>query len=183
MDKDLLIHWLNRYNDEEDFYNKGDEERLGEKFRQNSFIEKRDLVEVLKWKFQGRLKGRQIRLERLVDEMDEDYIKDVSALAFKSKDDQLKLKLLSTIDGIGLSVATVILSFYDPQNYGIIDIHSWRGLFNEKEPNDIFTNTKKVILFFDSLRYLSKEYNLSCRDIEKAYFVADKSNNVSLRET
>jgi hypothetical protein len=174
MTKEELIYWLKKYNSEEDLYNKGEEKKLGEKFRQNNYIEKEDLINVLKWKFQGPLVGRQkMNIER-VNKIDDLFIEEVSSLAFKTSNDQLKFKLLSCIDGVGLSVASVILSFYNPKNYGILDIHSWRGLFNEKEPKNIFASIKPSLKFLQELRSISKKYNMACREIEKAYFKEDK---------
>lgn len=174
MDKKELVYWLGKYNTEEDLYNKNEENVLGQKFRTNSFIEKEDLINIMKWKFQGRLQGRQKRFLGFIDKIESSFIQDVSELAFKSKNDESKLKLLSCIDGVGLSVSSVILAFYDPTNYGIVDIHSWRGIFKEKEPSDIFTNTKQIVRFFGQLRLLSKEHNMACRDIEKAFFKKNK---------
>ena len=53
-----LIYWKNKYDKEEDLDNKRDEEELRKKFQENRFITKKDLVRIVKWKFQGRLKGR-----------------------------------------------------------------------------------------------------------------------------
>ncbi len=37
----------------------------------------------------------------------------------------------------------------------------------------MFKNIKKVLKFFEQLSSLSKENNMDCRDIEKAYFKKD----------
>jgi len=181
MNKKEIIFWKNRYDEEEDLYNKGLEEKLREKFRKNKQITKSDLMRIIKWKFQGRLLGRQKRILNLIRDVENSSIKEISNLAFKTKDDEEKLRLLSSKEmrGIGNALSSVILTFYDPQNYGILDIHVWRGLFGEKEPSDVFSNPERAIKFFDKLRRVSSKTGLSCRDVEKAFFKKDleKSKN------
>jgi hypothetical protein len=178
MNKDELLFWKNKYDKEEDLYNKGDEEELRTKFQKNNFITKEDLIRIVKWKFQGRLKGRQIRTLKLLEGVEESFIEEISKRAFQSKDDETRLKLFSSIKGVGNALSSVILSFYDPQNYGVLDIHAWRGLFG-KEPKDVFSNPHQAIKFFKKLREISFETGLSCRDIEKAIFKKDLDESKS----
>ncbi len=41
MNRDELLYWKNKYDKEEDLYNKGDEEELRKKFQENNFITKK----------------------------------------------------------------------------------------------------------------------------------------------
>ncbi len=182
MNKDELLFLRNRYDQEEDLYNKSDEEELRKRFHKNRFITKQDLTKIIKWKFQGRLTGRQKRILNLLNDVEESFIEEISKSAFKSKDDGIRLKLLSSIKGVGNALSSVILTFYDPQNYGVLDIHAWRGLFG-KEPNDIFSNPDQAMKFFKKLRKISSETGLSCRDIEKAIFKKDLDQSKSWKRT
>lgn len=178
MGREELLFWKNKYDEEEDLYNKGDEEELRKIFQENNIVIKNDLVRIIKWKFQGGLLGRQKRILKLLEDNEELFIEEVSKSAFKSKDDEVRLKLLSSIKGIGNALSSVILTFYDPQIYGVLDIHAWRGLFG-KEPKDIFSNSKQAIKFFNKLREISSETGLSCREIEKAIFKKDLDKSKS----
>ncbi|MGB7294576.1 MAG: hypothetical protein WBC70_03230 [Candidatus Aminicenantales bacterium] len=169
MDRKSIIYWRDKYDREEDKYNKGEEEELRANFRKSRHITKEELIRIVKWKFQGRLEGRQKRILKLLNTVDDEFIIDLSRLAFKAKDDKKRVKLLCTIDGVGTAVASTILAFYNPENYGVFDIHAWRELFG-KEPNTLFTDTKSVFRFFDSLREIALEMRLPCRDVEKALF-------------
>jgi hypothetical protein len=172
MNKDELFFWKNKYDKEEDLYYQNDEEELRKKFQENNFITKQDLIKIIKWKFQGKLSGRGTRILNLLKDVEESFIEEISKLAFKTKDDKIRLILFSSIKGIGNALSTVILTFYDPENYGVLDIHVWRGLFG-KEPNDIFSNHDQAIKFIKKLREISSETGLSCRDVEKAIFKKD----------
>lgn len=172
MDKEELNLWKEKYNSEEDSEDKSAEEDLNKKFQENNFITKQDLERIVKWKFTGQIKGRQTRFLNLVSHNNQKSIEEISRCAFKIKDDETRLRLLSSLKGIGPSLSSVILTFYDPQHYGILDIHVWRGLFGKEQLN-IFSN-ENAIKFFNKLREISSKNNLSCRDIEKAYFKREK---------
>lgn len=170
MKKQDILYWWDKYDKEEDLYNKGDEEGLRAKFQKNKYMTKADLERIVKWKFQGRLKGRQKRILNLLRNVKDSYIIDISNLAFKTNDDDERIKLLSSIRGVGNALSTVILTFYDPPNYGVLDIHVWREIFKEQEPNDVFSNSKQAVKFFRELRKISKATGIPCREIEKAMF-------------
>jgi len=169
MDKDEILKWLARYDKEEDLYNTGLEGELRTKFQRNKFITKDDLKRIVKWKFQGRLKGRQIRILNLLSPVEDKFVEDVSKLAFETEDDILKLKLLCSIRGVGPALSSVILTFYNPNKYGVFDIHDWRELFG-KEPADLFTNHRYILKFFAEIREISTKTGITCREIEKALF-------------
>lgn len=173
LSKDELLHWLDKYNKEEDLYNTGLEEELRIKFQKNRFITKNDLKRIVEWKFQGRLKGRQKRILNLLSSVEDDFIQNVSKLAFQTEDDRTRLSLLSSIRGVGNALSSVILTFFNPNKYGVLDIHDWRELYDKKqgeEPPDLFLNHKRAIDFFQKLREISFETGLCCRDVEKALF-------------
>jgi len=174
--KEELLEWKRKYDSEEDEYNKGDEERIGEKLRKNNFMTKEDFIGILKWKFQGRLLGRQKRMLNVLGDFPTERIEKMSKEAFSSNNDYERLELLSEIPAVQNSLASVILTFYDPKNHGILDIHTWRELFGP-EPKDIFTNRKKAVNFFKEIRSLAKSIEMTCRDIEKALFKKNLDEN------
>ena len=175
MDEEEIKYWKDKYDQEEDLYDKTLEKRLRKKFQKNNFVTKADLIKVVGWKFQSpRLAGRRKRVLGYVALNKESAVRKNSKLAFKSKDDRDKLRLLSApnVRGVGSALSSVILTFYNPKNYGILDIHAWRCLF-DKEPSDLFSNPKNAIKFFSKLREISSKTNIDCRDIEKALFKKD----------
>jgi hypothetical protein len=173
MEKANILHFVRQYDADRDQDDADEERVLGEQFRSNRCVTKPDLKRVVAWKFQGRLKGRQQRTLRLLDPVPASYVLDVSILAFSYEDDEIRLKLLRTINGIGTALSSVILAFYDPLRYGVLDIHAWRGLFGKETKLD-FAQRKHVLKFFKRLREISSETGIPCRDIEKAYFIKDK---------
>jgi len=180
LDKTEILYWRDKYNKEEDLSTEeieGTEEELRERFKKYQYMTKDDLIKVIKWKFQdSRLKGRQKQTLNLIKPIDPHFIKDISRLAFKAENEKISFILLDGIKGVGPAITSVILSFYDPNNYGVLDIHSWRELFG-KEPNDLFTNHEYLSKFLDKLRELSSKFGMPCRDIEKALFEKNKDES------
>lgn len=72
-----------------------------------------------------------------------------------------------SIDGVGASIASALLAFYDPDNCGVLDFHVWHGLFNNDKK--IFTE-QDCLKYFKKLRKLARQVGLSYRDVEKAIF-------------
>jgi hypothetical protein len=169
LNQNELYLWIKKYDEDQNESSKTVEEELRAKFVSNPVMTKTNLQKIIDWKYQD-LPGRKNRMRKLTNEYEDRFIQDLSKLAFKQKKDELKLRIFSVIKGVGPATCSVILSFYNPWKYGILDIHVWRELFGEKEPKTLFSNNNHAIKFFDKLRKISKQTGLSCRDIEKAYF-------------
>lgn len=176
MNKTEYQFWRDKYNEEELTSDGDTEEVLRKQFQVNRFMSKSDLEQIVRWKFKGRLIGRQKRILRIQSDLEDKLIQDVSRLAFETDNDVIRIKLLSCIDGVGNALASVILTFFDPQRYGVLDIHSWRELFG-KEPGDVFNNYKNAVRFFQELRKIAVDTGLPCRDIEKALFKKNLKEN------
>lgn len=168
MNRDEILKWKARYDKEEDLYDFGLEARLRDKFQKKRFITKNDLIKIVEWKFQA-LPGRQKRTFNLLASVEDNFIQNVSKLAFQTDDDRTRLSLFCSIRGVGNAISSVILAFFDPNRYGVLDIHDWRELFG-KEPQDVFQNRERAIIFFNKLREIASQTGLICRDVEKALF-------------
>jgi hypothetical protein len=146
MNAEELRFWRNKYDKEEDAYNKGIEEELRAKFQKDGFVTKSDLLKIVEWKFQGRLLGRRKRVLGLLENVDENLVRDISALAFRYKDDEARLRLMSCIKGIGNALCSVVLAFYDPNIYGVLDIHAWREDYFRRKNHKTFSRMTNMPL-------------------------------------
>lgn len=166
MHKEEILFWKTKYEEEQNESDKKTELELRKKFQSQKFMTKEDLVRVVKWRFQGRLSRRRAKLLELIESAEESHIIDRSRKAFRACDDKARLKFLFQIQGVRNILASTVLAFYDPDNYGILGMSVWRALLG-REPGDIFVNPKRAIEFFEKLREISRD-GLSCRDLEKA---------------
>lgn len=176
-----ILQLCNKYNTEEDQWNSGLEADLGRKFRSDKEITKADLIQVVKWKFATN-KHRLKRELNLIENVSDNDVMDISRLAFNAEDDFSRIRCLMQIKGVGNAVASTILTFYDPKNYGVFDIHMYDELFNtnpKTRPKDISSNPKHYIKLLEELRTIAKKHNLDVRIVEKALFKKnyDESKN------
>ena len=144
MDREEILKWCRKYNDEEDQYNTTLEPRLGNKLRATKELTKEDLIEIVKWKFQGKTVGRRKIFIPMIEKENELEIKETVKKALNTNDEQLGIKQLmgryGGVNGVGLALASVILTFYDAKNYGIFDIHAYDELFGTNK-----NTTKKLV--------------------------------------
>jgi len=173
MTREELLKWLKRYDTEEDSYNTGLEEHLRVSFKKNTFMTKPELLQIIEWKFATN-KHRKIRQLNLLKNIMEEDVRRVSSAVFSIKEDSLRVKVLMTLPSVGLAVASTVLAFYDPKDYGIYDIWSWRGLIRSKEPKG--ATWKHLEIFWSTLRKEAKVLGTTCRDLEKAYFKMAKDS-------
>ena len=120
--------------------------------------------------------GRRKIMLKYIYPISDDFVRTVSNESFTEQDDRLKVRKLmgryGGIKGVGLAIASVILTFYDPKNYGVYDIHAWRGLVG-KQPKNLFTKFENLMTFETRLREDARRLSLDARMVEKAYFKKD----------
>lgn len=171
--KDQVIFWSQKYDKEEDLYNTGLEQELGDKLRRTKELTKDELAQIVGWKFQDRLEGRRDLSLKRISTVDDAFIRKVSNESFNEQDDRKRIKKVMGRDGgiagVGLALARLILTFYDPRNFGVYDIHAWREMFG-KEPKDLFSNIENLMRFLERLREEARAMELDARVVEKAYF-------------
>jgi len=173
LDKEEILFWASKYDQEEVAYSTGLEKDLGDKLRSTKELTKDELIQIVEWKFQGRLLGRRKIILNKLSGVDDSFIRKAVKESLNEQDERLRIKKLmgrfGGIPGVGLALASVILTFYDPKNYGVFDIHVWREMFG-KEPKNLFGDLENLIEFLGKLREDSKRFNLDVRILEKAYF-------------
>ena len=168
MDKNTILYWYEKYNREEDPKDKFCEKELGRKLRKSKELSKDDFIRLLRWKF-STYPARLKRELNLVDRMSDSFIRTTIRDALESEDESTRIERLIELKGVKNAVASVILTFYDPKNYGIFDIHAWRELFG-KEPKGFSSQKSCLVKFLTELRKMAVEYQLDVRMVEKALF-------------
>ena len=161
--------WTEKYDKDHPWWVQ-EEERLGDKFRKTKTLTKDDLCKIVEWKFKD-LKGRKTRILGLVAKNSEKAVQLTSKQVFDltPQDEPYRIDSLDNLDGVGPALASTILTFYDPKNYGVFDIHVWREIFGP-EPTDLFLTTKYYLQLLGELRKLAIQYGLNVRTVEKAFF-------------
>jgi hypothetical protein len=160
--------WLKKYSDVETKYPREVEKRLTDSFQSKGYASKKEIVELVTWKFEAN-KHRLKRELNLIERVPEEQIIEKTRSAFQSTNEEEMIETLKSISGFGNAVCSVALTFHNPNRYCIFDIHAWRELFG-REPAYYHT-TKALIEFFEEVRSISKGTGLTCREVEKALFI------------
>lgn len=110
--------------------------------------------------------------------------------ALSIREERLKIEILNLIHGVGPALASTLLTFTNPKNYGVIDYHAWNALhslgkdlvrkkitvkkFGFKE-SGVFT-VPELLDYLSVIRKLAKTKNTTARNVDKALFAYDKVN-------
>ena len=176
MNKEEILNWNDKYDKDHPWWTQREIE-LGGKLRKTKTLTKDDLRQVVDWKFKE-LEGRRIRILGLIARNDDSEVRRISSDVFSSTlADDYKVDSLQNLTGVGPAVASTILTFYNPKEYGVFDIHIWREFFG-KEPNGYQFTTKDYLKVLAKLRKIATQHSLDVRTVEKAFFKKnyDESN-------
>lgn len=134
------------------------------------YLTKEQLLKILHWKSPRPLKHYNSNNEK--------DVKEITALAFSTSNDSLKIHILTALNGVNYPAASAILMFYDPRKFPVLDIRVWRQLYianlvdtNSRGQNFTFKQCEK---YFQVIRQLAKDLKLTARQVEKRLFDYDK---------
>jgi hypothetical protein len=175
MDKDEILNWNAKYDKEYPKWT-AKEKELGDKFRKTKTLTKADLREIVWWKFEW-LVGRRERVLKLIEKNSDKEIEVCNQVfGLTLLEDKFRIGILDNLHGVGPALSSVVLTFYDPKNYGVFDIHVWREFFG-KEPKGLFSTSEYYIKLLSELRTIGNKYDLNARTVEKAYFTKNYENS------
>ena len=136
-----------------------------------NYLTKAQLIEILKWKSPRPLKHYLSNSEN--------DVKKITALAFSTKDDEMKVHVLTALSGVNIPAASAILMFYNPKKFPVIDIRVWQQLHKAKlvdtNPKGQGFKLQEWRIYLNVIRGLAKDLKLTARQIEKRLFDLDKN--------
>jgi thermostable 8-oxoguanine DNA glycosylase len=140
------------------------------------YLDEIDFEKILKWK----LRKQYYRQEKQRLLNTNDLIKKITKTAFeiehlnKDYEIELKLKLLTSLKGVGIPIASAILTLIFPNKYAVIDFRIWRQL--NKKPKISYT-IGDYLRYLKHVKQLSEKYNLSTQQIDMAIWQLDIEKN------
>lgn len=129
------------------------------------YLEKEDLERVAMWKA-PRSAGH-------VRKNSEQYIRAVTSLAFHTENERLRIEALTLLDGVGWPTASVILHFYHPERYPILDFRALWSLSLEVPTQYTFAFWWDYTVI---CRSLATENSIDMRTLDKALWQYSKEN-------
>jgi len=160
---------LVRKHDEENIWWIEQEKIVGDELKTTMKLSKDNLLRIIEWKFESNALVKKVQLNR-AKKLDGNQLENVSNQVFNldTNHDREKILLLCKFNGIGPAVASVILTFFDPENYCVVDFHVYEEVFGVRpEP----LTPEKYVRLLRRFREEAKTHHLRVRDIEKAYFL------------
>lgn len=166
MDKKDFLVWSRKY-DKDMGWSAQKEKELGARFRKMRVMTRDDLVQIVEWKFRD-TEEKKNRVLELVGRNDEASVARISSQVFSVPvtDDAYRMNCLTMLQGVSPVLASVILAFFDPKQYGVFDVFAWRALLGNEVPN--LFSTPNYLRLLLALRKTAAKHNLEARTIEKA---------------
>lgn len=168
-----LLNWAKQYDEWSmtQRFTHEDENKIMATLEKQSHLTKADYTEIVDWK--------SPRIINYCDENTEDFIQEVSSISFSSKNEQVKIEILTLLRGVSYPVASAILHFRFPDKYPVLDFRalwSLRGTPNAPQ-NYNFDFWWKYV---EEIKKLSKDKkNDNLRTLDKALWYFSKENQPS----
>ena len=138
-----------------------------QKIKNRGYLTKKELQIIGEWKT-PRSKSR-------IASNTEDYIKEVTQIAFSTDSEKLRIEILNLLTGVSWPTASVLLHFYHTDSYPIIDFRALYSLNCEHiKPQDYkFEFWQK---YTDFTRGLANQANVDMRTLDQALWQYSKEN-------
>lgn len=161
--------------------NEGETKRLTNKFQQlkkerkEFYLTLAELEEIFKWKLRSQY-GRQTKQRSL--NINENIIS-ITRTAFgithsdEDYETKLKLKLLTSISGIEIPVASAILTLCYPNKYSVIDFRNWSQIYKSEQKKTNYT-AKEYTDYLKIIKNLAKNFKMTPQEIDIAIWQKDR---------
>ena len=168
MEKEEILEWVEKHDRKNTFWIQQEKE-VGDELRKTEKLSKDNLIKIIEWKFESNPLVKTIELNR-VKRVNEQLLAKISNEVFNldPSQDMKRIMRLCGFEGIGPAVASVILTFFDPENYCVVDFHVYQEIFGIRPK---YLTPEKYVRLLRKLREEAKMYSLKVRDVEKAYFM------------
>ena len=106
-------------------------------------------------------------------------IRAVSRRVLASRDERERMELLTSLRGVGVPIASAILTLLDPRRYGVLDIRAWQLLFalgnvTANRRGHAFTIAQWQE-YLTALRHHARRLHTSARAVEYTLFTAHRN--------
>lgn len=138
------------------------------KVRKHGYLTKGELVEICRWKSHRAI--WQVRRNHPAE------VKRATRRALSTRTEKEKLRLLTSLHGVGVPMASSLLMLTNPRRYGVIDIRVWQLLHKLKlvqgNRRGVSFTCNQWAAYLNLIRNAASKFNVKTRDIERALFRA-----------
>lgn len=141
-----------------------------EHIHKQGYLAKEQLVKILRWKSPRPLKHYESNTETEIQE--------ITKQSFETKNEKIRIHILTALNGVNYPGASAILMFYDRVNYPVIDIRVWQQLYNAQmvnsNPKGQNFSLDQWINYISIIRKIANNLGISARQVEKRIFDYDR---------
>ena len=134
--------------------------------KHDKVLTKAQLLAICRWK--------SPRAIRLVESNHTADIERLTRAAFSSRSERKRIEYLTSLHGVGLPMASAILTLVNPKRYGVIDIRVWQLLFAIKsvrrKPTGLGLSFRDWYDYLCKLRYHARQLGVPVRMVEYTLF-------------
>ncbi len=165
-----ILELATKYDEDHSWWTK-EEKRIGDQIREDKEFGMDTLKEIVHWKFLTSPPYKEKTVNKYLKNHTDEEVRELTSwvLSLPTNEDNNKVTGLRKLLGIGISLASTILTFHNPQDYCVYDIHIMREVYGE-EPKYMYTSNNHYLRLLEYLRLESKKLELPVRTIEKALF-------------
>lgn len=141
-----------------------------------------ELDEILQWKLRGQY-NRQQKIREINNDFNVTTITKAAFAIFHSDKDietTLRLKILTTLTGVEIPVASAILTLCFPNLYSVIDFRNWRQIYNNGKKTSY--STKEYINYLEIIKQLATEFDVTPQEIDIAIWQKDIEKNIDPKQ-
>jgi hypothetical protein len=113
------------------------------------------------------------RSMRWVEGNSAEYVEEITRLALSARTERARIEVLTNLDGVGWPTASVILHFFHPDPYPIID---FRALWTLNMAVPSRYNFEHWKTYLDLCRDIANQTGLDMRTLDKALWQFSKEN-------
>lgn len=137
---------------------------INRNFKKNKTLSDEEFFKIIIWK-SNRAKGKVLAEIKKSNKSVKQIMRDV----YNTKALDGKIKILTRIKGIGLSIASAILTVCYPNKFTILDYRVWNILLKDKKVKykNLPTLTLKYLDYVNICKNYAKKLKLSLRDFDR----------------
>jgi thermostable 8-oxoguanine DNA glycosylase len=91
-------------------------------------------------------------------------------------DTRLRVHVLTALPGVGVPVASAILTFWKPDTYAVIDFRNWRQLFEGPRTATTYS-VREYLTYLETLEALATKFQVSMQQLDIAIWKKDMDLN------
>lgn len=148
--------YIREYNVEASLY------KEGAKFLKRGWLEREEFLKICLWKSR--------RSKQKLKKNTSKQIEDLTRLAFAEKDERKKMEYLIKLKGVGVPMASAILSVTNQNKYPVIDIRTVQALNRLRLFNHTHISINCWLEYLSVMDKLKKRVNRTARELDKALF-------------